>query len=492
MADFLPPDDPVIKAAWIETAPPQAVAGWLSQMHPRSGFQQSSAPDGALQKLLARRDGFIDLAIALYGDDPPVLRELWKRGDNALRRAILTNQNRDRNFGCDGMLDFLGKGEELLAFFKVASEGDIWTLVTNQTLGGRALEAIFARQRVFADLPVDQWRTIAVWALQNPNLHRPTEKGPYADPDSSAREQAMSLLLELPVEAKWAGGFESGLAKFKDLNIPIEAPKGIFEGSMRKFTEWKYGATREFLETIFERWTPDEVASEGAEEKEFYHPFRDLRMSIAALVPNYDDELRRWVESYPDKWVQIGSAKTKCFRAPDEFQEWFDRHGWDLLMNVEGNRFLHLRNNAVVVEKVRSIVQFAGEERAERDGVDLENMEFTRSQWMHAADRFHEEEPNHYFAWDDDIDGQQNEGPPSNPVGDHLNEILSQVSVVKETLNALSQTVIAMERRSAELIQVINEAIANTQKGMRRLENLAGWTFVVVAVVLLVQLIYHY
>jgi hypothetical protein len=148
---------------------------------------------------------------------------------------------------------------------------------------------------------------------------------------------------------------------------------------VKEFTEWRGKATREFLETVFKRWTPDEVASEGEEEKELYQPFRNLRMSIAALAPNYDEELRHWIESYPDEWVQIGAARTKQFRVADEFQEWFDRHGWNLLENVCDNRFLHSRHNAAVVEKVRSIVQFTGEERAERDRVDWEDIEFTRS-----------------------------------------------------------------------------------------------------------------
>lgn len=108
--EFLPPDDPVLKGAWIERAPPQAVAGWLSQAQVYHGgsrvFQPSLFPDGALQKLLARRDAFIDLAVAMYGDDPDALRELWRRGDGALRRAVLRNQNRARGIGDRGLLDF--------------------------------------------------------------------------------------------------------------------------------------------------------------------------------------------------------------------------------------------------------------------------------------------------------------------------------------------------------------------------------------------------
>lgn len=145
----------------------------------------------------------------------------------------------------------------------------------------------------------------------------------------------MRLLFDLPVEAKWASGLEFGFAKFNRLNIPTtEAPHGILQAPLKKYTEWREKAQRDFLDAVFKRWTLDEAPADNEDNE---GPLRHLRMSIAALVPNNDEELRRWVECYPDKWVQIGAARTKRFRTPEEVQEWFDRHGWDFLESVGQN-----------------------------------------------------------------------------------------------------------------------------------------------------------
>jgi hypothetical protein len=489
MANFLPPNDPVLKDAWINRAPSQVVAEWLSQVHPsdrRSIFQLF--PEGALQKLLARHDSFIDLAIALYGDDPEVLRELWRRDDGALRRAILRNQGRDRGIGDNGLLNFLQEGDALLAFFRAASREDIEALVTNPNLDGTALAAIFKRQGVFAALPLEQWRTIAALALKNPNLHRrwldevrPYAVGPGRESEYwSATEQAMRLLLDFPVEPLWASWLLHGYSEFKDLNIPTEPRHDIFEGqdSTKKFTEWREKATREFLEAVFRRWMPDDAAAEDKRTYGF------LRMSVAALVPKYDKELRQWVESYPDKWVQVGAARTKHFGTPDEVQEWFDRHGWHFLEYVEENPFLHCRGNPAVVEKVRSLVQFlAGEERAEKDGVDWKDRQHIRSWWMHAANRLHKKAPHRFFAWDDEIEVPEKEDdrPLHNPVVERVDEILSRLRAAKDSMfpaelvTAVSQTIIEMEmsasRRQAELVQTMNDSSANMSELVARVES---------------------
>ncbi len=83
MQAFLPPDDPLLKRAWLDRAPSEAVAGWLAQ--PTNGddrrWVEPLFPDGALDQLLRRADPFVDLAIAFYGDEPGVLAALWERGD---------------------------------------------------------------------------------------------------------------------------------------------------------------------------------------------------------------------------------------------------------------------------------------------------------------------------------------------------------------------------------------------------------------------------
>jgi hypothetical protein len=97
---FPPPNDSVLKAAWVKRAPVPEVAGWLASV--RADDSQSSFadlfPQGLLRAVVAREDPFLDLAVALHGDDPEVLKALWSRGDAEIRRAVLMNQNRDRGF----------------------------------------------------------------------------------------------------------------------------------------------------------------------------------------------------------------------------------------------------------------------------------------------------------------------------------------------------------------------------------------------------------
>ena len=460
MTDFLPPDDPVLKSAWIERAPPQAVAGWLSQACRHDVL--ALFPEGALQKLLARRDAFINLAVALYGDDPAVLRELWGQGDIAIRRAILRNENRDGGLGDRGLLDFLRERDELLAFLKGASWQDIQALATNRTLTGRALTAIFERTGPFAALPVDQWRIIAGFALQNPNLHQRNQRE-YPEDDYEARlarEQAMQLLLDFPVEAKWADYLETGFAKFKRLNIPTKA-------------EWSRRAEREFLDAVFKRWSTD-----STDDVESVWRYAALRMTIAALVPNYDKEFRGWVELYPDKWVQIGAAKTKEFRAPEEVQELFDRYRKTFLEYVAENPSLHHRNNPAVVVKIRTLVQ----------SFDQEPLSWL---WTNAASRFYDQAPNRFFRWDENIEvsEDQDSAPAQNPTVHRLDELFDSLKTVKAELNAtLSQSFTEIEiganKRQADLIQAMSDGDADIRKGMQKLWILLECAVAVVVVVI--------
>lgn len=110
----------------------------------------------------------------------------------------------------------------------------------------------------------------------------------------------------------------------------------------------------------------DDAEQENKDPSRTSDSFKWLRMTVAGLVPEYDKELRNWVETYPDKWVQLGSARTKYFRSRGQIESWFDRPGWDFLTYTEANPSLHFRSNAPVVKQVRSILTSTGEERAPR------------------------------------------------------------------------------------------------------------------------------
>jgi hypothetical protein len=183
------------------------------------------------------------------------------------------------------------------------------------------------------------------------------------------------------------------------------------------------------------------------------------------------------------------------FSKSGQVSRWFDRYGWDLLENVENNRFLHSRRNAAVVEKVRSLVQFMGEERAERDGVDWEDIEFARSWWMNAADRFHEEVPNDFFGWDEEIERQV---PPTNPVIEQLDKVIGDLKVLKdnlsdvESLDNLPQKLTEMKRQQVELARVVDKSIADSENGMRRLVRLVGGAIAGIIIILVIQLLSHF
>ena len=289
--------------------------------------------------------------------------------------------------------------------------------------------------------------------------------------NSSARESRPCNCCYFPVEAKWADYLETGFTKFKRLDIPTKAPAEILGDSTKKYTEWREKAEREFLDAVFKRWfSTDDVESVWR--------YAALRMSIAALVPNYDRVFRDWVESYPDKWVQIGAAKSKEFRTPEEIQEWFDRYRKAFLEYVAENPSLHHRNNPAVVVKVRALVQ----------SYDQESLSWL---WTNAASRFYDQAPNRYFRWNENIEvsEDQDSALAQNPTVHRLDEIFDGLKTVEAELNAtLSQSFteieIGADKRQADLIQAVSDGDADIRKGMQKLWILLECAAAVVVVVI--------
>jgi hypothetical protein len=85
-AFLTPPSDPDLLIAWLERAPAHVAAAWVSS---KRGNGLSLFPENTLKILRARSDPFLDLALALYGDDDKVLRKLWVTNEPAIRSAII-------------------------------------------------------------------------------------------------------------------------------------------------------------------------------------------------------------------------------------------------------------------------------------------------------------------------------------------------------------------------------------------------------------------
>jgi hypothetical protein len=421
------------------------------------------SPENVLKILKARGDPFLDLALALYGDDDEVLRELWVTNDRAIKRAILCNQNRDRGFRSQDEPPGFLTPKAFGMFLAEADITDLEAFFTNPTFKRDHLSAIFQRSGNYADLPDERWHRIAVIALMNPNLHFESRWDRYAVngyreyADSRPKSLAFRLLFELPAEQPWAWALESGYSRLPDLDSPTEAPKEVeltTSKGRRKYEVWREKSDREFLQGAFRRWT----LQDESDKRALLVPTGSccLRMALASKVPSYRRELRDWLEKHEDRWVRIGAATTKEFFRPEEVREWYDREGWAFLIAARANPSLHRRSNPAVVAEVRSLLSRSVE--AEIQGYGWEDTQFTRSWWSQEAERLYALDPERFLSWDEDPELPSDEAVRETPMLGALRIFEHRLDKICRSSGSEQQPVLNVFAALPKLFSAMDEA----------------------------------
>lgn len=432
------PKDPVLLTAWLERAPSHVAAAWVSSFKVEDRLFGSSFPENALKILKARNDRFLDLAIALHGDDGEILRELWATGGPAIRRAVLSNQNRDhrRLFQHDDVPCFL-TSEAFQSFLAEADLEDVGAFVVNPTLAEDNLSAVFERKGVWAKLPDDRWHWIAVRALLNPNLHSEYEEEEYPTDGFGMYQhgrpisEALRVLFEVPAEEGWAWALHEGIQRFPYCD-----------------------RSRKFLERALARWTLKSEAE--AQEKATPSPggSESLRMTLAFLASQHGIR-GDWLEKHEDKWVRIGAAIAKPFYKPEEVRRCYEREGWAFLDAASKNPSLHRRSKPDVVDEVRSLL--SRDEDAQAQGFDGDKTQWVRGSWSQEADRLHSLDPLSYFSWDEEVESPEDRSDDS---------VVRAFQELKHRLDnlVLTATTGSQRQRALEAVRSLSQTLSTVHE----------------------------
>lgn len=472
------PKDPVLLTAWLERAPSHVAAAWVSSVGVKDSTFHSPFTENVLKILKARNDRFLDLAIALHGDDGEILRELWATGDPGIRRAVLSNQNRDRRwlFQHDDVPCFLTP-ETFESFLAEADASDVEAFVTNPRLEEDNLSAVFERKSYWAKLPDQRWQQVAVLALMNPNLHMHIHMD-IGDEDFEQYldrrpiSEALRLVFEVPAEEPWAAALVHGFDRFPHLDPPTEMPEDIalmdpmFENWPDKFHAWQAKTRREFLERAFTRWTLKEDDEPRGKARVFPKQSAVLRMTLATKVRSYHGDLGEWLENHQDKWVRIGAAIAKQFYKPEEVQRWYDRDGRAFLDAVYKNPSLHSRSRPDVVAEARSLLSRT-EDAEEAQGYDWDYMQYARHNWSQEADRLHSLAPLSYFSWNEEPESR--EARSDDPVVRAFQELKHRLDNLVRTATAGDQ-----RRRGLEAVRALSETLGQLHAASQSREQRLG------------------
>lgn len=380
---------PAIQEEFLLNASPEFVYNWIrdTACNRESEFKKAF-PEGLLIKLRNRHDPLINLAIAEFGDDDGLLKELYEGDNQAIRIAVLSNPFETGFFSKKWMSEdqireiCLGSNEETrAAYFK------------NRQLKKQQLEAVFLKTGLYAELPDDAWKIVIHYALQNPNVLEENED-PYSSDgweeytDSLPRKAAWGLLQTLNNTVANANLLCGAFYKIP-FTLP-DLPKTETGKGERDFAKDKL----QFFSEVLNKWSAkaskDEDAIYRDGEEAFY--FRLLREEVAAGALTYDSGLLRFLENHEDVYVRRGYYRIFTPRKATELEGYFSRDGKNFLEAALYNKHLYEAKPHEVRDKFHEIIQY----KMKEPGIDFEDAQSIRYRYDTWAKRLSEENPDYY------------------------------------------------------------------------------------------------
>jgi hypothetical protein len=295
-----------------------------------------------LRALVARGNRLIDLAVATYGDDHDVLRELWERGDETIRLAMASNRHRGGLTGLDLMDLLRSNNRELIAL-----------ALTNPSMSSPAMARILAREEPLAQLSDDEWRVGAAAVARSPviRLTRRLEGGLASDHgldpwDEMKSQEVFNAAWRLPhdldpTEAN-AELLEALLAAAADFSPPVfdYGYEPTTNSSMEGLEQFREAQAR-FVTAMLQKWrrenTPGGASPLGEFQPDYHRGARVVISEAAAKAGLLDDE--PWVSDDPA--IRMGYHHEGREWTADKIRAGFDRDGEDFLRDIVGNEVVH-------------------------------------------------------------------------------------------------------------------------------------------------------
>ncbi len=342
--------------AFLESAPPDRVYDWLREHKGRA------LPAATTKSLLAREDRFIDLGLAQYCPEEESLRELFDRGNSALRCSILSNHRHYHDrlralFTGRHLVKLFPTDEDLVRFLAEAPFEQILAYLMNPGLQGIVLKNLFLRSDALRDLPDERWHELVLAALHNPVLRTDSESveavrvsarlGGGPDPMSPGHAMqnplgaAWEVLAILPTTPELADVLvpavrvlDFGGASFVGLG-QTTVPTGV--------TDWReYARTcaDSFLSRLLAKW-----ATSGAEgnEPEFFGRMRQA-VAEAVTTSEWAREIADGFACSSDRSVRAGYYSAFRPSKLAELEAALERDGILFVENAVQNPWFFLRS----------------------------------------------------------------------------------------------------------------------------------------------------
>lgn len=325
-----------IQRAWLLAASPETVYAWLEKRgdqiyHEASLHDETNSVQALMLDLANREERLIDLALARFGCNRPLLKRFWKTGDVALRHSIVTNEV---SGPVSVFVDYSdNEGEEPVSFKEIEDSRDECLqklFFTNPKLNASWLSAILERKSNFKNTPDKTWVRLAGYALLNPYVQSKLEQDRFAsDPDLDTiygidpHESVYRLLSTIEPTVDNASAIANGVCGLKYLKIPYSEKSD--ESNDREEIN-RVNA----LEKLLERWTAErsgDVKSIDKYDGKEHFVYGLIREYISGAVPIYEADLRKFIINHSDRRVRMGFYRTERYKSKRILREHFEKDG---------------------------------------------------------------------------------------------------------------------------------------------------------------------
>jgi len=206
------------------------VADFLQKTKRQKWASDNEIDDETEKSLLARQDDRIDLALARYAMSDDVLSELYGRGQQILRAAVLSNERHPLHEGSFAW-KFLRGADDKLSWLGRLSDLELEAFFSNKYIHDELVTSFFEKSEVWSALNDDQ-RLLASWYMIKKLVDRPTKNNSYDWDDigySSVFDAAWTFSKVSDVSYEWAARLETLYARlvpecFSDFD-PLETAK---------------------------------------------------------------------------------------------------------------------------------------------------------------------------------------------------------------------------------------------------------------------------
>lgn len=195
----------IIREAELLAGTPEAAAAWVKERSTLSVYFWAEGDQDTEIALLGMGSRLVDLALARYGRNREVLRQLYGRGDQPLRAAALANEPHLREDIFDAW-GFTGAARDDFSWLSGLSASEFQALFANPALPDHFRSGFFEQKGAWSAIEDGRRREAIAWMTRN--LGAREEKNRYDGwanySHSKVFDAAWQLSAHAPTTSEWA------------------------------------------------------------------------------------------------------------------------------------------------------------------------------------------------------------------------------------------------------------------------------------------------